>query len=117
MRRFYTILTLNALAIFLIPVSLTAQHYTNSSANITVTVLPAVGVELQEQVSLSGEKGSNQSKYSLKINDTGKYSLQIIDESNSSFMKVKALDENNSNYVNEKKVTPKKIIQVVILSS
>jgi len=117
MRTFYTILALSTLLILIIPCSLTAQHHANSSANITVTVLPAVGVEVHERISSSGEKGNIQSEFLVKVNDTGKYSLRIIDESNTSSTLAKVLDANNPYRLQGRKLGSRKIVQVALLSS
>jgi len=101
----------------IIPYSLTAQHQAHSSANITATVLPAVGVEVQERISSSGRKGNIQPEFLVKVNDAGKYSLQIIDESNTSPTLVKVLDKNSVYHLQEKKLGSKKIVQVALLSS
>jgi hypothetical protein len=117
MRRLYTILTLNTLLILIIPCSLTAQHQAHSSANISATVLPAVGVEVQVRTSSTGEKGNIQSEFLVKVNDTGKYSLRIVDESNTSSTPIKVLEVNNIYRLQGRKLSSKKIVQVALLSS
>ena len=100
-----------------IPCSLTAQHQAHSSANISATVLPTVGVEVQERTSLSGEKGNIRSEFLVKVNDTGKYSLRIVDESNTSSTVIKVLDANGVYRLPGIKLSSKKIVQVALLSS
>ena len=117
MRKFYSILIINTLLILMIPWSLPAQRHVNSSANITVTVLPAVGVEVQERISSSGEKGNIQSEFLIKVNDSGKYSLRIVDESNTSSTLAKELDANSAYRLQGRKLGSKKILQVALLSS
>jgi hypothetical protein len=102
---------------FFIPCLLIAQHNANASANITATVLPAVGAEVQERISSTGEKGNVQSEFYVKVNDTGKYSIRIFDESNTPSPLVKVLKANNAYPLQRKELCTKKIVQVAILSS
>ena len=105
------------MSIIIVPSSLEAQRQANASASITVTVLPAVGVEVRERVSLQSENGNIKSEFFVKVNDTGKYSLRIFNEANTTSTVAKVLEANSTYHIQERELGPKKIVQVALLSS
>jgi hypothetical protein len=117
MRQCYSILTIVLLSIIFKPTSLNAQGYANASASITVTVLPSVGAEVQEKVSLQKDGGSTSSEFLLKVNDMGKYSLQIFDEANKTSTGSKVLEAKGSYRIKEDEKGNKRIVQLSVLSS
>jgi hypothetical protein len=105
------------LSILVTPCSLQAQYSANASASVTATVLPSSGVEVRERISFQSEEGTIRRDYYIKVLETGNYSLQIFDESNTASSLSKVTGEKNTYQLQGRESGTKRIIQVALLSS
>ncbi len=117
MRTLYYILTIAILSALAAPVALRAQNKANASASVTVTVLPVVGVEIQRSGSIQNELDVTNRGFDVKVSDTGKYSLQILDASNNVSTISKELGTNSTHHFQNGSAGSKQIVQLALLSS
>jgi hypothetical protein len=117
MKKVIVILTFCIILVIVHSTWLEAQQYAKASACVTATVIPSVGVEMQKEAQRLNDNNNSKSEIVMKVNDNGKYSLQIINETNKIVLDSKLLDDKNSYRLKNEAQGEKRIVQISVLSS